>query len=667
MAGVDYQVDVAVYYALRLLQQHFDSPDPKRTMTLEPRLVSPSGFVEGFDLSLGSRLVEVKLAPSKDEVTSWLEQIARQSDGNRTFQLIHSKPEASLEAIRKQAAVAAEAGDAASYEDLARTQPWPKGIKEPSDRFSVLRFASVRLLPHETLREQIRLFARFLTSNNAESIVDSARSLFLAEMKNRRSFDGPELISVLECGGLQIRPAHPTLANLTNEHRRIIALLQRFPLGLHPSSIATALQIPELLLDSTTAQLVDSRIVDRTSERLASCWSLPIQEVDEAEIRIIALRAACEEVKQVGRFSAQTPGLVHAVLPLIRSSERIPADLAELLFIGFEHLLKDLGYKRQLLHFSQDCTDDRRIYPLHDGSFARTQARAWICGFAWYFQRAGQLDDALSWAQKSRDKGEGIGWAMNSAFADKCIGRLRRLQAEAKPSGPDRDGLLRDSARLLDSAIKLFSSDRNHGPNDREVGDCWSLLARTRLEQMDLKAAEESLDQATERIPAETPSKAYLDMLLLRGEVFERQGKLDHAEFAYQDVTSNALQGLEASEIRARAYFRLGCLGARDVTARRGDLRKAQGLWHDMRDFPNESRAQWALHKLDKPVAEGIFRQIDQIPHPATIKCLVVGEFLKDAAVKTKGRRADSAWPGPQLERRIQMAKRRLAEEYPEE
>ena len=96
--------------------------------------------------------------------------------------------------------------------------------------------------------------------------------------------------------------------------------------------------------------------------------------------------------------------------------------------------------------------------------------------------RINRLDEADAYAIKSLEIGENINWLRNTAFCKKCLGRLRRIQAECSPKKSTKASLLKESQEFLLEAIRLFASNvAEYGPKHPEVGDCYSLLGRTFL------------------------------------------------------------------------------------------------------------------------------------------------------------------------------------------
>ena len=100
----------------------------------------------------------------------------------------------------------------------------------------------------------------------------------------------------------------------------------------------------------------------------------------------------------------------------------------------------------------------------------------------------------------------------NTAFCNKCLGRLKRMESEAAPDAHRQAALLRDSVRLLREAIDGFTKLEL----EAEVGDCYSLLARTYLVAGDRQAARDAIREADERL-VDSTSKDYLDLKNRKG------------------------------------------------------------------------------------------------------------------------------------------------------
>jgi len=158
-----------------------------------------------------------------------------------------------------------------------------------------------------------------------------------------------------------------------------------------------------------------------------------------------------------------------------------------------EKLLKRLGNKHLVLELA-DLTIAAAQQAPHDLVDAQAHAQALICGRSWALQRLGDLPGARLAAKQSLDRGEAIGWDRNTAFCQKCTGRLARLQAEqTKDDSNERIKLLVASKQLLTDAINKFSTMTEIGPHHPEVGDCYSLIARTYLVAKEYNKAQSAL------------------------------------------------------------------------------------------------------------------------------------------------------------------------------
>src|SRR5579864_2820016 len=146
----------------------------------------------------------------------------------------------------------------------------------------------------------------------------------------------------------------------------------------------------------------------------------------------------------------------------------------------WKKLSKRHGNKHLVLELA-DLTITAARDPLRGEDEARAEAQALICGRSWALQRLGDLDGAKKAATEGLGLGDAIGWVRNTAFCKKCTGRLARLFAERTANVSERARYLEESIALLIQAIDTFKTMPEIGPNHPEVGDCFSLIARTYL------------------------------------------------------------------------------------------------------------------------------------------------------------------------------------------
>lgn len=258
--------------------------------------------------------------------------------------------------------------------------------------------------------------------------------------------------------------------------------------------------------------------------------------------------------------------------------------------------LKRLGDKRLVLETASVSLEAARRPNRHEQD-AHQEALILICGTSWVLQRVGRLNDADADAQLSLELGQNLQWDRNTAFCLKCIGRLRRLRAEAASEPEERRRLLAESEESLRSAIALFA--RLHlKESQEEQGESWSLLGRTFLRAGRRDDAEDAVLRADALLVDDT-TKAYLDLQILRGDL--NAGRDDRvAESFYSRAISLGDAGdAQRSEILARALFARGKLRARLKRPQaKSDFKQAAETWERLED-PSLAIAEWEIVKLD--------------------------------------------------------------------
>ena len=192
------------------------------------------------------------------------------------------------------------------------------------------------------------------------------------------------------------------------------------------------------------------------------------------------------------------------------------------------------------------------------------------------------------------------------AFCVKCRGRLCRLEAESMPNGELRISKLRESVELLSEAIQKFSELAQFGPDDPEVGDCYSLLGRTYLELLELRMAWNSIERANELIIDEG-SKDYIDLVILTGDTEVASGSRDAARRSYDRALEiSAGSDPEVSEMRARAYYQSGLneQARGNLEGARSRYESARQIWDSLEDEKFAAKAAWANICLDETLSK---------------------------------------------------------------
>jgi len=280
-----------------------------------------------------------------------------------------------------------------------------------------------------------------------------------------------------------------------------------------------------------------------------------------------------------------------------RCAQTHPALVAQV-FGRLDKLLKDYGHKHLVLDVANLSIGAARRERRGDVDVA-AEARALICGRAWVYQRVGYLDEAVADAHRSLRLGEDIKDRRNTAFCKKCIGRLYRLQAE-RMEGEPRARKLEESAESLREAIDLFCAVC--GPDDREVGDCYSLLARTYLVGHHTERAAEALRAAEPLLPPDT-DKDYVDMVIVKGDL---QSRLDDASSAlrlYDEALGLTERGGSLSEVRARAFMARAHHYERARAKRAAtDYAAAADIYDGLGEDDAAAEARWCLARVDGAV-----------------------------------------------------------------
>jgi tetratricopeptide (TPR) repeat protein len=153
---------------------------------------------------------------------------------------------------------------------------------------------------------------------------------------------------------------------------------------------------------------------------------------------------------------------------------------------------------------------------------------------------------------------------------------------------------------------------RDIGPTHPEVGDCFSLLARTYLVARLYEDAKVALRRAYELIP-QNGSKDHLDLLILTGDLQVATGEDGAAENTYtQAFNLTEAADVQKSEIFARGYYQRARL--RERLQRKGqaieDYERAAALWSELQEFENSARSRWRSIYLSSPDEKALLDEI---------------------------------------------------------
>lgn len=303
-------------------------------------------------------------------------------------------------------------------------------------------------------------------------------------------------------------------------------LIGILPEKVPPSVLAVAIGISETAAADRLNELESKAVSIQPSH--APALNLDARLSDNHVLE--ALRKAMFEL---ARLVAIAPSSAEAV-PFVRNCvdlakvvlPRAPAFAYEL-FDAIDKPLKSTGDLATLLDLSNVLINAVNR-PGRTKSEGECEARVRICGTSWVYQRRGRIAEAAAEAERAFDLAIKLPSPENKAFCEKCLGRLRRMQAELKGEAQRKDNLLNESEELLKAAIDSFAALPRFGKASIEVADCYILLGETYLAQRKMQDARLCLSRAEERIADQT-SKEYFELLILRAELESLAGKNNEA------------------------------------------------------------------------------------------------------------------------------------------
>lgn len=389
-----------------------------------------------------------------------------------------------------------------------------------------------------------------------------------------------------------IGPIRRQLPELEPDESAVLALLNLCPDPLPLEVVSRLVRQDVHLVPTTLSRLVAQEIVviaeDTVRLEIQSANEMP----DASEDSIGAALKSLLDFVQSQHGAAQSQMMNIATLAKAADIGTAAAEVSRT-FRTLQSCLKSSGNKRLVLDVARRSIEASRA-PGRQRAQVEDEALTTICGVSWVYQRIGRLSAALAEAEHSLDLGREIGWDRNTAFCYKCLGRLKRMQAESVQDPKQRARLLTSSARLLQDAIREFTKLKLAA----EVGDSYSLLARTHLVAGDREAASDAIKEAYKRLVDQT-NKDYLDLQLLVAD-FNRHSDPHGAEALYGDVleVGDGNGDAQKSEIMARAYFRRGkartALGDNENAL--DDFRQAAEIWDAIQD-PSADFAHWEIER----------------------------------------------------------------------
>jgi tetratricopeptide (TPR) repeat protein len=612
--GCGYQIDYAVLISLNLIWQFLYEPLKSFSITIESRVVQPDGVTRWDIEACPPRTVsEAKVNVSKGDLLEFLERAGEANTLDASLSLVYGGCGISLlsASIRLHGLAVECGGDGARFDELVAREEIPDApviLRSLGPKYmDLLPRLVFEDLPERALKRELQVRSRDLSPAHPQRLVDFLFRQFSEGASVRRRYQADELVSEIDRAGIQLtRPAQVSLTELALPAISALALLQATPSGIPGEVVASA-------VGATAEQLQDMLCrhdlvsVDEGNWRIRPLpYQVPVPSREdllrrgfEGLLDFLSSHETDKRAEEQLRNSITLARLCLGASPV----------LALRLFQATEHIVKNLGDKHLLLEVSDICIHAEAQGVGADAEdCARARAQAMLCGTSWVFQRTGRLAESRLWAEKSLDLGRDIGWDRNTAFAMKCIGRIDRMEAELpEMSSEHRAVRLRASADKLLDAIRMFSDLGEFGPTNRQVGDCYSLLARTCLAARKQSDASVALRKAYEILP-EGRTKEFFDLKILTGDFDVVSGAREHAELLFSEVIDeHSQENREHSEIYARALSKRAA--NRAVLNRRqlalSDYLRAAEVWRSLDEHEEAAKMEWARIELDGKVEAG--------------------------------------------------------------
>ena len=467
------------------------------------------------------------------------------------------------------------------------------------------------------------------------------------------------------------------LPDLDVRESAVAALLDLCPDPLPLEMVARVVGQQAIQLPTTLQRLLKSATLEIRNETVRlndrSVDGLPAPSSDLVRT---ALEVALDLIEN--HRNATSRGQMMNIVALMRAADihTAPTQVSRTFQI-IQSWLKSSGDRHLVLEVARHSIEASKVSPYGpDQARGRQQVQdeavAAICGVSWVYQRTGRLSEALAEAHRSLALGQALHppWDRNTAFCHKCLGRLTRMQSEGAEDARHRMTLVTDSVQLLRKAIDEFKTLGL----EAEVGDCYSLLARTFLVVGDTAAARDAAREAEERL-IESTNKDYLDLQIVKGDlmlpVSRRTAESLYTEMLpgprpTADGTPDAagVDDAQKSEIIARAYLQRGrvreTLG--DAMNARADFEQSAAIWDALKD-PAADVAYWELERnapwMDRETGLALMRE------PVGVRVRAARIVATEAARRPVGRSQRKNVPRKYLDDVICRAREQLVRDRP--
>jgi tetratricopeptide (TPR) repeat protein len=668
-AGLNYQINYALLRLLQIFPEVLSFPARNPAIRLEPRELD-GATVTRWDAGFENprEVAEVKLNPTMEDLDQWVERSRAHGghDGGK-FVLVYSKGSVRrLVALNHLIRVAHESGsDAAKFkalielEDIRDADAFLSNLgPEPQTLLAKMKLLH---LPDQVLDGQIDFCCAVLAGQEyGRRLRDMLFARIAEAIPLRATLPVRDLIKTAIDDGIHLNSTPEVdVPGLPDEIRDAVLLLNKCPVSVPVEILANAVGSTTEALSGLLEHARGAVLAGEGEWKLAP---LPVALPHApGDLCARGLKAVLSFIDK-NRYHDKGRNQVHNAIALARICAHVHPESVARVFITIDKPLKAWGDKHLVLDVAELVIGCARRVPSRGRAEVEGEAQAMICGKSWALQRIGRLDEARIAAEKSLKLGEDIGWDRNTAYCEKCVGRLYRIMAE-EASDPEKKRELLDSSRTrLETAIARFSLSPEFGPSHPEIGDCYSLLGRTYLVAQNIKSAWECVGKAG-RLLSQNDGKDYLDLRILEGELLERRDR-EAAESCYSDVLKHEFVGdAERSEIAARAYLRRAknrtAMGKDELAAR--DFSKAEELWTRLGEPVNAAVAAWDRLKMQKALpasALGLLLKEQSLP----VRVEVIREHQRRLEPFSGKRIARRSEPGVEYwQQLIKLAREKVA------
>lgn len=656
--GTNYQLEWAVFYVLQQMCRGFPVPLGKVRLSIEYQGSATSAVPWDISVAPPDELFEVKLHPTKQHVLEWVGRARRSFEASqmKQFTLVCSRYGGTVfEALTRLQRVAQQAQDAEVFAaTVSAKEPFRSLISALGNQaFAILPKLHVRNDPQTSIREQIPTLCAFLANSHGKQLEDF---LFheLAKMgENRETRTFRELVEAAREFGISIKTSESLeLIGISQKERELVAICQVCPHPLPIEVLAGGFQMDQPAIETGFQRLQERGLMEST----ASGWSpspLLNRTHHQGLVYSVVLRRLLDFIEQYRHDAAGKDQVLNAVALAESCFGSAPHTCAKV-FMTTEKILKSRGDKQLVLKVAELALDAAaHSGPNRGDDVLRAEAHALICGRSWVLQRIGRLAEALAAAETSLNKGKLINWQRNTAYCLKCIGRLHRLLAAQEPE--TRHVHLETSVSYIRGAIDLFANSSEFGASHPEVGDCYSLLGRTLLDQRRLREVAQAVSTAFDLITDES-SKDYLDLIILEGDLEFAQGDIAAAIRHYDEVISSAsASDTEINEIRGRACMARG-RALKERANREGrssqlsaaivrSFMEASAIFEKLGEILPASEAKLEAMFEEGRVPPALHGVIGSESPPVIVTAVELHEARLSARKKAIGRRADPGKP----------------------